>query len=92
VNKSNVTPETKEVVNYRKAIFRGFEIVKEQGFLRVNDIVSIQQELMDITAGVRSTPGTVLRNDKTGEVVYTPPQDKRECVMNQTNAVCLNAV
>jgi Fic family protein len=87
VNKSNVTPETKEVVNYRTAIFRGFEIVKEQGFLRVNDIVSIQQELVDNTAGVRSTPGTVLRNDKTGEVVYTPPQDKREILDLLTNFI-----
>jgi Fic family protein len=87
VNKSNVSPETKEVVNYRKAIFRGFEIVKEQGFLRVNDIVSIQQELVDNTAGVRSTPGTVLKNDKTGEVVYTPPQDKREILDLLTNFI-----
>lgn len=87
VNKSNVTPETKEVVNYRKAIFRGFEIVKERGFLRVNDIVSIQQELVDNMAGVRSTPGTVLKNDKTGEVVYTPPQDKREILDLLTNFI-----
>ncbi len=78
INKSNISAETKEVVNYRKAIFQGFEIVKKQGFLRVNDIISIQQELVDNTAGVRSTPGTVLKNNKTGEIVYTPPQDKAE--------------
>ena len=78
VNKTRISAETKEVVNYRKAIFYGFGFVKEQGFLRVNDIVSIQQELVDNTAGIRSTPGTVLKNDKTGKVVYTPPQDKAE--------------
>src|SRR3972149_6295386 len=60
INKSKISPETKEVVNYRKAIFHGFNITKQQGFLRVNDIVSIQQELVDNTAGIRSTPGTVL--------------------------------
>lgn len=87
VNKSNISAETKEVVNYRKAIFSGFEIVKKQGFLRVNDIVGIQQELVDNTAGIRSTPGTVLKNDKTGEVVYTPPQDKAEILDLLTNFV-----
>ena len=37
-----------------------------------------RQELVDNTAGIRSTPGTVLKNDTTGEIVYTPPQDKAE--------------
>lgn len=78
INKTHISTETKEVVNYRKAISQGFDLIKKQGFLRVNDIVSIQQELIDNTTGIRSTPGTVLKNDKTGEVVYTPPQDKAE--------------
>ena len=78
VNKNYISPETKEVVNYRKAIFHGFSLAKSQGFLRVKDIVSTQQELVNNTAGIRSTPGTVLKNDTTGEVVYTPPQDKAE--------------
>ncbi|MEY5041551.1 MAG: hypothetical protein RLZZ414_1099, partial [Bacteroidota bacterium] len=45
--------ETKEVVNYRKAIFQGYDLVKKQGFLSVNDIVHIQQKLVDNTAGIR---------------------------------------
>lgn len=55
--------------------FHGFEIAKKQG---VKDIVSIQQELVDNTAGIKSTPGTVLKNDQTGEIIYTPSQDKVE--------------
>jgi len=78
VNKSQISPETKEVVNYRKAIFFGYDIARTQGFLRVNDIIAIQQKLVDNTAGIRNTPGTVLKNDTTGEIVYTPPQDKTE--------------
>ena len=78
INSSNMSPEIKEVVNYRKALFLGFDCIKKQGFLRLNDIISIQQELVDNDAGIRSIPGTVLKNDKTGEVVYTPPQDKTE--------------
>ena len=87
VNKTNISAETKEVVNYRQAIFHGFNLVKKQGFLRVNDIVSIQQELIDNTAGIRSTLGTVLKNDATGEVVYTPPQDKAEILDLLTNFI-----
>lgn len=78
VNSSTISSETKEVVNYRKAILSGFDTLKKQQFLRVNDIIAIQQELIDNNAGIRSTPGTVLKNDTTGEIVYTPPQDKAE--------------
>ncbi len=87
VNKSKISAETKEVVNYRKAIFQGFDIAKRQGFISVNDIISIQQELVENTAGIRSTPGTVLKNDKTGEIVYTPPQEKPEILDLLTNFI-----
>lgn len=87
VKKLNISAETKEVVNYRKAIFHGYDLARQQGFLKVNDIVSIQQELVDNTAGIRNTPGTVLKNDKTGEVVYTPPQDKAEILDFLTNFI-----
>lgn len=86
-NKTHISPQTKEVVNYRKAIFTGYEIAKKQGFLKVNDIVNIQQELVSNTAGIRSTPGTVLKNDLTGEIVYTPPQDKAEILDLLTNFI-----
>jgi Fic family protein len=86
-NKSQKKSEIKEVVNYRRSIFIGYEIVKKQGFLRVNDIVQIQQVLIENSAGIRSTPGTVLKNDQTGEVVYTPPQDKAEIEELLTNFI-----
>jgi Fic family protein len=87
VNRTRISAETKEVVNYRKAILHGFDLVKKQGFIGVNDIVSIQEKLVENSAGIRSTPGTVLKNDKTGEVVYTPPQDKDEIIDLLTNFI-----
>ena len=78
INHANISSATKEVINYRKAIFLGFDFLRNQEFIKVNDIVKIQQSLVDNSAGIRSTPGTVLKNDKTGEIVYTPPQDKQE--------------
>jgi Fic family protein len=32
----------KEVINYRSAIFKGFELIKKQGFLRLNDLMELQ--------------------------------------------------
>ncbi len=72
------TSEIKEVINYRKAIFLGHEIIQKQGFLRLKDIEKLQKTIIENNAGVRNMPGTVLKNDKTGEIVYTPPQEKDE--------------
>jgi len=87
VNKSKISAETKEVVNYRKAIFQGFDFIDKQGFLSVNNIVSIQQELVNNNAGIRNMPGTVLKNDKTGEIVYTPPQEQDEIIALLSNFI-----
>ncbi len=70
--------QVKEVINYRKAIFTGFELIKKQGFLRIKDIEDIQKTIVENNAGIRAMAGTVLKNDKTGEIVYTPPQEKDE--------------
>jgi Fic family protein len=70
--------QVKEVINYRKAIFTGFELIKKQGFLRIKDIETIQKTIIENNAGIRTMSGTVLKNDKTGEIVYTPPQEKAE--------------
>jgi Fic family protein len=69
---------TKEVINYRHAILTGFDLIKQQGFLKLNDILQLQEAIIENNAGIRSNPGTVLKNDKTGEIVYTPPQNKEQ--------------
>ena len=65
----------KEIYNYATALKRGFVLVKEKGLLTNNTILEIQKTLEENNAGFRKLPGTKLLNDKTGEVVYTPPQD-----------------
>jgi len=87
VNKTHMSAATKEVVSYRKAILKGFDMAKKQCFLRVNDIIIIQQEIVNNTAGIRSLPGTVLKNEETQEVVYTPPQNKAEILDLLTNFI-----
>jgi cell filamentation protein, protein adenylyltransferase len=71
-------PAAKEVHNYVVALRIGFARVREQGFLRLEDVLAIQSVLVENRAGLRKLPGTVLRNGQTGEVVYEPPQDPAE--------------
>lgn len=70
--------QVKEVINYRKAIFLGHDLLKKQGFLRLKDIEFLQKTIIEHNAGIRSVAGTVLKNDTTGEIVYTPPQEKEQ--------------
>lgn len=69
------SPAAKEVHQYARALIKGFEFVKENGLLTNNHILEIQKVVEQNNAGFRKLPGTKLLNDKTGEVVYTPPQD-----------------
>ena len=68
----------KEVVDYRSAIWRGYEIIKEKEFISTNILVELQRMIEHNKAGIRKNPGTKLINSKTGEVIYTPPQDEKE--------------
>ena len=68
----------KEVVNYRQAIWRGYEIIKEKGFINTNILVELQSMIEHNRAGIRKTPGTNLINSITGEIIYTPPQKEKE--------------
>jgi Fic family protein len=69
-----VDKSTEEVIHYRKALMYGFGLIKTQGFLRKNDIDKIQEIIVGNKAGLRKTPGTALVNDKTNEIVFTPPE------------------
>ncbi|UCN00923.1 Fic family protein [Sulfurimonas sp. SWIR-19] len=72
---SDITNEAKEVQNYRQALLKGYELVKDNHLLLKKYIIEIQKELEQNDAGVRRQSGTVLKNAVTGEVVFTPPQD-----------------
>jgi len=78
IDTSNISQATKEVNSYAKALKEGFKLVKEHELLIVRDIVAIQAILENNHAGVRKQAGTVLKNETTGEVVFTPPQSEDE--------------
>jgi Fic family protein len=68
-------PAAKEVARYVAALRVGFESVRKTGLITAGQILEIQRTLEQNDAGFRRLPGTALRNQSTGEVVYTPPQE-----------------
>jgi Fic family protein len=80
--KSIATKETKndsqtfEVLLHTEALYHGYDKIKEQSIIRNNDVDNLQSILIGNNAGRRKTSGTKLMNDKTGEVVFTPPEPK----------------
>lgn len=70
------SPAAKEVARYVDALRHGFmEQHKLHGLLTNNMIITMFQLLKGSTEEFRSTPGTALKNDQTGEMVYIPPQE-----------------
>jgi Fic family protein len=65
-------PAVKEVLRYKKALWIGLERIEQRPFITTNLCVDIVQCIKSNTAGIRSTPGTVLANSH-GEVLYTTP-------------------
>ena len=70
------SPAAKEVARYADALRRGFEEQRRlDGLLTSNMIIAIFQILKRTDEEFRTTPGTALKNDQTGEMVYVPPQE-----------------
>lgn len=65
-------PATKEALRYRKALHQGFLSLAERP-LSTGTAVEICRTLKGVNMDIRRVPGTQLANDRTGEVIYTPP-------------------
>ena len=81
---SNIGFETgaaKEVSRYRDALKLGHDLLHEKDGLITNvSLVEIYRVLKQRTDGFRKTPGTALKNDQTGKLVYIPPQQASEII------------
>lgn len=83
-------PAAKEVVNYRRALWQGFQLIKERQLLTTNMIKEIQSIIENNKAGIRKVPGTVLKNPRSGKIIYTPPESEaeiRELLTNLENYI-----
>ena len=65
-------PATKEVISYKEALWNGLKAIENRPFITTNLCIDIVQSIKKNTAGIRTTPGTALKNIK-GETIYTPP-------------------
>lgn len=75
---ANLSSGAKEVHRYAAALRKGFLAVRNTGIITQPYVLNIQRELEQNAAGIRRTPGTSLRNQATGEVVYVTPQHSDE--------------
>lgn len=71
--RSLADPATKEALRYRSALQRGYQSLKERPLCTAT-AVEICRTLKAVDMDIRKTSGTQLENDKTGEIIYTPPE------------------
>ncbi len=79
------SPASKEVALYGRALKCGWERIREsKGLLTNNTIIEMFQHLKGTDGGFRETPGTALKNEASGEIVYVPPQDRDAIIRHMT--------
>lgn len=85
LNNFKSSHEAKEVLKYQKALFTGHRLIIKNKILTSNMIIEIQQVIEENRAGFRKVPGTTLMNDKTGDVMYTPPDNIDDIIRLMSN-------
>lgn len=78
VQGNSATPAAKEVRHYAAALRTGYEAVRASGLIRLETVLAVHAELEQNRAGLKKLPGTILKNEATGAVIYEPPQDAAE--------------
>ena len=66
-------PATREVLRYRAALHRGFEMLQQRP-VSTAIAVEVCRTIKGAELDIRRTPGTALVNDATDQVIYTPPE------------------
>ena len=63
---------TKEALRYSQALLEGFRTLSDHP-LNTRTAEEVCSKIKGTSMSVRRVPGTTLANDRTGEVIYTPP-------------------
>ena len=80
---------TKEALRYRTALRQGYESIKRRP-LSTATAIEVCSTIKDVQMQVRRVPGTALANNRTSEVIYTPPAGEtliREKLANWENFI-----
>jgi len=64
---------TKEALRYRGALYEGWQSLTQRP-MNTNMAESICSQIKGVEMTARKVPGTTLANDKTGQLIYTPPE------------------
>jgi Fic family protein len=67
---------TKETLRYRTALLEGYRDIQTRP-LTTRTAVKICQSIKNAELDIRNTPGTTLRNQITGAIIYTPPEGEQ---------------
>ncbi|MCX7902448.1 MAG: Fic family protein [Burkholderiaceae bacterium] len=73
LSEGEADPATKEALRYRGALWEGYQALKTRP-LSTNTAVQICRAIKGVDMDIRRTPGTTLGNDRTRQVIYTPPE------------------
>jgi len=76
-NTSNVDAATKEVLRYREAVWQGYRGLMAGQRMDANFFERLARTITSEDNRIRNRPGTNLKSDTTGEVIYTPPEGER---------------
>lgn len=72
----NYDPQTKEVLRYREALWKGFNALDNRR-LSTSLFVDLVQTIKQNEEGIRNTPGTVIANPNTRKIIYWPPEGEK---------------
>ncbi|MDR0779367.1 MAG: Fic family protein [Pseudomonadales bacterium] len=75
-SEASADPATREALRYRTALRNGYEAIKARP-LNTHTAVEICRTIKNSNLDIRKVPGTALANDRTGVVIYTPPDGEQ---------------
>lgn len=85
IKDANISPNTKEVLRYREALWAGYNILKKKSEINLDLILTIFQKIKNTNQGFRPPQSLVVikqggSNFRSGEISYTPPRG--EAILN----------
>ncbi|MFT3688648.1 MAG: Fic/DOC family N-terminal domain-containing protein [Paenirhodobacter sp.] len=80
------SPAAKEVARYRNGRRLGHRrLIETDGLIPNSTIIDMFRLLKDRDDGFRAMPGTALKNERSGETIFVPPQDANVDHVRQPN-------
>ncbi len=81
VKEEDASPNTREVLRYREALWTGYYDIKKKGKVDQDSIIKVYQQVKDTRQGIRAPQSQVVIKRgqselRAGEVIFTPPRGK----------------